>query len=188
MRLPPVFSAELLAEDEDRIERGAQFVRHVGEEFGFVFGRERQFRRLFLQRAAGLLDFAALAFHFDVLLGQLPRLLRQLFVGLLQFLLLRLQFHGELLGLLQQVFRAHRRFNRVEHHADGLGELFEERQVRHAERHERGQFDHGLGLAFKQHWQHHDVDRDAIRQDSTQCGCNPTSLPLSRMRSFSTAH
>jgi len=29
--------AELLTKNEDRVERRAQLVRHVGEEFGFVF-------------------------------------------------------------------------------------------------------------------------------------------------------
>ena len=75
-------------------------------------------RGLFFQRAAGLLDFLVLALHFDILLGELLRLLLQLLVGLLQFLLLRLQFAGELLRLLEQAFGLHRRFDGVEHDAD----------------------------------------------------------------------
>src|SRR5581483_9913173 len=43
---------ELLAEDEDRVERRAQLVRHVGKKFGFVLRGQRQLRGLFLQRAA----------------------------------------------------------------------------------------------------------------------------------------
>ena len=53
-----------------------------------------------------------------VLFGKLLRLLRELLVGLLQLLLLRLQLGGQLLRLLQQAFGLHRRFNGVEHDAD----------------------------------------------------------------------
>ena len=109
---------ELLAEDQDRVERRAQLVRHVGEELGLVLRGERELGRLFLERAAGLLDFLVLALHLDVALGELLRLLLELLVGLLQLALLRLQFAGELLRLLQQAFGLHRRFDRVEHDAD----------------------------------------------------------------------
>ena len=125
---------ELLAEDQDRVERRAQLVRHVGQEFRLVLRGQRQFGRLFLQRAAGLLDFLVLPFHFDVALGELLRLLLELLVGLLQFLLLGLQFAGELLRLLQQAFGLHRRLDRVEHDADAIGELLEEGHLRGGER------------------------------------------------------
>ena len=98
--------AELLAEDQNAVERRAQLVRHVGQELRLVLRGQRQFLGLFFQRAARLLDFLVLALHFDVLFGQLLRFLRQLFVGLLQFLLLRLQFGGQLLRLLQQALRS----------------------------------------------------------------------------------
>ena len=109
---------QLLAEDEDRVERRAQLVRHVGQELRFVFRGQRQLGRLFLERAARLLDFLVLALDLDVSLGELLRLLFELLVGLLQLLLLRLQFAGELLRLLEQTFGLHRRFDRVEHDAD----------------------------------------------------------------------
>ena len=76
---------ELLAEDQDRVERRAQLVRHIGEEFGLVLRGERELGRLFFQRAARLLDFLVLALHFDIALGELLRLLLELLVGLLQF-------------------------------------------------------------------------------------------------------
>ena len=97
---------QLLAEDQDAVERRAQLVRHVGQEFGLVLRGQRQFGRLFLQRAAGLLDFLVLALDFDVAFGELLGLLLELLVGLLQFLLLGLQFAGELLRLLQQALRS----------------------------------------------------------------------------------
>ena len=57
---------ELLAQNQDAVERRAQLVRHVGEEFGFVFRGQRKLGGLFLQRAAGLLDFLVLALDLDV--------------------------------------------------------------------------------------------------------------------------
>ena len=117
---------QLLAQDQDGVQRRAQLVAHVGQEFGLVLGGQRQLAGLFLQRAAGLFDFLVLALHFDILLGQLARLLFQLLVGLLQFLLLGLQFAGQLLRLLEQAFGLHRRFDGVEHDADIGGELFQE--------------------------------------------------------------
>ena len=118
--------AELLAEDQDAVERRAQLVRHVGEEFGLVLRGQRKLGRLFLQRAARLLDFLVLALHFDVAFGELLRLLLELLVGLLQLVLLRLQFAGELLRLLEQAFGLHRRLDAVEHDADAVGQLLEE--------------------------------------------------------------
>ena len=128
---------ELLAENENAVQRRAQLVRHVGEEFRFVLRGERKLRRFFFDGAPGLFDFLILAFDFDVLFGQLLRFLRELFVGLLQLGLLRLQFGSELLRLFEQAFSLHRGFNRVEHDADAGGELFEEREVRRGERAER---------------------------------------------------
>ena len=157
-----------------RVERRAQLVRHVGQEFRLVLRGQRQLGRLFLQRAAGLFDFLVLALDFDVALGKLLRLLLELLVGLLQLLLLRLQLAGELLRLLEQTFGLHRRFDRVEHDADRGGELFEEHGLQRGEFVERGELDHRLDLVFEQHRQHDDVarhrleqrrsDRDGVRQ------------------------
>ena len=121
---------ELLTEDQDAVERRPQLVRHVGEELGLVLRRQRQLRRLLLERAARLLDLGVLALDFDVLLGELLRLQRQLIVRLLQLVLLRLQLAGELLRLLEQPFGLHRRFDRVEQDADVRHQLVEEREVR----------------------------------------------------------
>ena len=78
-----------------------------------------------------------LALDFNVLLRELLGLRRQLFVGLLQLGLPRLQLLGELLGLLQQVFGSHRRFDRVQHDADRLRQLIEEGQMGRGERLQR---------------------------------------------------
>ena len=150
---------ELLAEDQDRVERRAQLVRHVGEEFRLVLRGQRELGRLFFQRAAGLLDFLVLALDFDVALGELLRLLLELLVGLLQLPLLRLQFAGELLRLLEQALGLHRRLDRIEHDADRGGELFEEHGLQGGEFVNRSELDHRLDLIFEQHRQHDVVAR-----------------------------
>ena len=66
--------AELLAENQDGIERRAQLVGHVREELGLVLRGERELRGLLLERAAGLLDLLLLALHFGVLFRELPGL------------------------------------------------------------------------------------------------------------------
>ena len=130
VRLPAGVVGQLLAEDEDGVERRAQLVRHVGQELGLVLRGQRQLGGLLLEGAAGLLDFAVLALDLGVLLGEQPGLGGQLFVGLLQLALPRLQLDGQLLRLLEQALGAHRRLDRVEHHADARGELLEEGEVR----------------------------------------------------------
>jgi hypothetical protein len=94
--------AELLAEDEDAVERRAQLVGHVGQELGLVLRGEGELRGLLLERAAGLLDLLVLALDLDVLLGELLGLGAELLVGLLELALLRLELGGELLRLLEQ--------------------------------------------------------------------------------------
>ena len=76
---------ELLAKDQDAVQRRPQFMRHIGQEFGLVLRGQRQFGRLFLERAPGLLDLLVLALDLDVALGELLGLLLELLVGLLQF-------------------------------------------------------------------------------------------------------
>ncbi len=117
---------QLLAQDENAVERSAQFMRHVREELGLVLRGERELGRLLLHRAARLFDFLVLRFDLDVPVGELLRLLLQLLIGLLQFALLHLQLGGELLRLLEQAFGLHGRFDGVEHDADGGRELFQE--------------------------------------------------------------
>ena len=124
---------ELLAQDEDAVERRAQLVRHVGEELRLVFRGQRKLGCLLLQRAAGLLDFLILALHLDVSFRQLLRLLLELLVGLLQLPLLGLQFAGELLRLLEQAFGLHRGLDAVDHDADVGGQLLEEHHLQRGE-------------------------------------------------------
>ena len=71
-------------------------MRHVREKLRFIFRGEDKFRRLFLEGAPGLFDFHVFALDFRVLVSELPGLLFEFFVGLLEFLLSRLQLHREL--------------------------------------------------------------------------------------------
>ena len=154
----------LLAQDEDGVKRSAQLVRHVGQELGFVFGGQGQLGGLFFKSAARQLDFLVLTFDFDVLLGELAGLGGQLLVGLLELLLLSLQLRGKLLGLFEQALGTHGGLDGVEHHPDGLGELFEERQVRRRERTQGSQLNDGLGLALEERREDHDAARLSLAE------------------------
>src|SRR5579862_1775128 len=124
---------KLLAENQDRVERRAQLMRHVGEELRLVLGCQRKLGGLLFECPASLLDFLVLALYLDVALGELLRLLLELLVGLLQLPLLRLQFSRELLRLLEQAFGLHRRLDRVEHDADRGRQLLEEHGLQRGE-------------------------------------------------------
>ena len=180
--------AELLAQNQNAVERRAQLVRHVGQEFGFVLRSERQFLGFFFQSAAGLLDFLVLAFDFDVLLGELLRFLRELLVGLLQLFLLRLQFGSQLLRLLQQALGLHGGFNAVEHDTDAGGELFEESQMRRGEGAERRQLDNRFDAIFEKHRQHDDVARNGLKQPRANGHGMLGGSSVISMRRFSAAH
>ncbi len=162
-RLPAAFSASCWLEDEDRVERRAQLVRHVGQELGLVLRGERQLGGLFLERAAGLLDLLVLALDLGVLLGELLGLGGQLLVGLLQLGLPRLQLGGQLLRLLEQALGAHRRLDGVEHDADDCVSCSRNVRWVGVKGWQRGQLDDRLGLALEQHGQHHDARRAARR-------------------------
>src|SRR5260363_261372 len=47
---------QLLAQDQDAVERRAQLVRHVGQELGLVLGGEGKLRCLFLEQARRALE------------------------------------------------------------------------------------------------------------------------------------
>ena len=109
-------------------------------------------------------------------------------VGLLQFLLLALEFLGQRLRLLEQILRAGIGLNGVEHDADTLGQLIEKRLVRGAEAVEGRQFHHRLDLAFKHDRQHQHVQRIGLAQAGTDRGCSPRGTLVRRIFSFSSAH
>jgi len=152
--------AELLPEDQDAVQRRAQLVRHVGQEFRLVLRGERELVGLLLERAAGLLDLFVLALDLGVLLGQLLRLLRELLV-------LLLELRGELLGLFQQPLGLHRRLDAVQDDAGRSGQLVEKRQVRLGERAEGSELDRGLHVAFEEHRKDDDVPWRGLEEAGT---------------------
>src|SRR5690348_15120652 len=151
--------AELVRENEQAVERRAQLVRHVREEFGLVFRRERELLGLLLERLARLLDLDVLALDLLVLVREQSRLLLELLVRLLQLLLAALQFGCERLRLREQILGAHVRLDRVDHDADRFGQLIEELLVRGAEALERRELEHAPYLSFEDDRQHEDVLR-----------------------------
>jgi hypothetical protein len=167
---------QLLPQNQNAVQRRPQFVRHVREELRLVARRQRQLRRLFFERATRLFDFLILALDLDVLFGQLLRLLRQLFVGLLQFLLPGLQLRRQLLRLLQQAFGLHRRLDAVHQNADAIGELFEEGEVDRRKFVERRQAENRLDFALehdrendqaaRHRLEHRGADRNSVRRQA----------------------
>ena len=155
---------QLLAENQDAVERRAQLMRHVRQKLGLVLRGQRKLGRLFLERAPRLLDFLVLAFDLRVLLGQLLRLLLELLIRQLQLFLLRLQFGRQLLRLLEQALGLHRRFDAVEHDADAGGELIEEGLLQIGERRDRRELDDRFDLALEQDGQNNQVGRLHLEQ------------------------
>src|SRR5215471_12132650 len=86
---------------------------------------------------------------FRILLGKQPRLGGQLFVGLLKFILARLQLGGQSLRLLEQTFRAHGRLDRIENGANTDRELIKEGKVDLGKAVHRGELDYCLRLALE---------------------------------------
>ena len=107
---------------------------------------------LLLEQLFGLPQRARLRFELGVRALELVLLL-------LQLLRLALQLLRQLLRLLEQLLGAHVRLNHVQHDADRLGELIEERLVDLAERQEARELDHRLHLALEQDGQDDDVAR-----------------------------
>ena len=117
---------EQLGQDQRRIERRPQLVRHVGEEVRFVAAGLLQLPRLELHRGVGPLQIVALRFQLLGLLLQLriglfqldlllleprlgflerPALFLQLLVRDAQLLALNLQLLGLALGFLKQILK-----------------------------------------------------------------------------------
>ena len=70
-QVAPAVLAQQLREDQRAVQRRAQLVRHVREEFGFVAARALQFRGTLLQRCLGFVERFVLAIERLRLLGQL---------------------------------------------------------------------------------------------------------------------
>ena len=125
-----------LRQDQQRVQRRAQLVAHVGQEFGLVFRGQRELLGLFLDRAAGHVDLEVLGLDLPLLVLEQLRFFLQFLVGVVQLFLLgrelglaRLQLLRQQLRFLEQLLGPHGRGDRVEHDADGFHQLVEEAVV-----------------------------------------------------------
>src|SRR5262249_52287613 len=146
------------------VQRRAQLMAHVRQEFALVLGGERKLLGLFFQRLLGLLHFLVLRFYLGLLFGEQLGFFFQFRIGLLQLKLLALKLFGERLALLQQLFGTHRRRDGVQNDSDRLRELVEKREVNIAESSERRQLNRGLHVSFEQNRQNDDAGRGAAAE------------------------
>ena len=143
-------------QQQQRVQRGAQLVAHVGQELGLVLAGLGELLGLLLHAAPGRVDLDVLDLDVAVLLGQLLGLLLQLGVGALQLGRLVLQLGGEPLALREQLLGAPVGLDGGQRDADGVDEPAEERQVQQRERRDRAELDDAEALALEQHGQHDD--------------------------------
>ncbi len=152
---------EQLGQDQQRVERRTQLVRHVGEKLALVAHGHRELLGALLQDLPRLLDLGVLHLDVAVLPRQQLGLLLQFGVGGLQRLLPVLQLGrtlpqllGQLLRLLQQLLGLGVHRDGVDAGRDHLGDLVEEVLLDLRERREGGQLDHAEHLALEEHRQH----------------------------------
>ena len=185
-----------LGQNQRTVQRRAQFVGHVGEEFGLVLARALQLFGALFELYLGLIEFGVLQVHGVALLGQglrllgellvgllqldllgfqmrlgfleNPRLLFQLFVGGLQLFLLHLQLFVELLGFGQHFLQALAIARGLDGGADVAGNQFQQFDVTVGQRAQEAQFDHAVDpvVIAGRHHQH------AVRQAFTQAGAD----------------
>ena len=166
-------------QQQQRVQRGAQLVAHVGQELRLVRRARAELLRLLLQAEPGQLDLPVLGLDVALLLAEQLGLVLQLGVGALQLGRLVLQLPGQPLGLRQQLLGAPVGLDRVERDADRGDQPLQERQVQRGERRHRGELDHAEHLALEQHRQHDQVVRrrrhqaGAHRQDAVVGGPDP---------------
>ena len=173
-----------LGQDQRAVQRRAQLMGHVGEEFGLVLARTLQLFGAFFELDLRLIEFRVLKVHgvaligqdlrligelligllkldllgFQVCLGLLenPRLLFQLFVGGLELFLLDLQFFVELLGFGQHFLQALAIARGFDGRADVAGNQFKQFDIALVERTQETQFDHPVDpvIVTGRHHQH----------------------------------
>ena len=116
---------EVTGEDQQAVQGGAQFMRHVGEKIGFVAAGRLQIVRLLLQLRLDRFEFAVVLQDLLPLQFQTLGLLLQLLVAGAQFFLLFLEEEFrrlEGLGLLLQLFIAGRQLLLLHLQLFGLAE------------------------------------------------------------------
>ncbi len=117
---------ELLGQDQQAVQRGAELVGHVGDELGLVLRRDRQLGGLLLEESLGLLDLLVPVGRLPVALGQEAGLALEALVGLAELALLGTELLGQGLGLLEQGLGEGRGLDGAQDDPDALGDRVEE--------------------------------------------------------------
>ncbi|EXF42601.1 hypothetical protein BAY1663_04992 [Pseudomonas sp. BAY1663] len=173
-----------LGQDQRAVQRRAQLVGHVGEEFGLVAAGALQLVGARFEHQPGVVQAPVLLVHLVALAGQDIGLLGQLLVGLLQFglllfqvrlrlaqgtglllellvggaqlFLLHLQFLVELLGLGEHFLQALAIAGRLDGRADGGADAPQQFAILLAQRSQEAQLDHAVEHAavLQRHQQH----------------------------------
>ncbi|MNS27817.1 hypothetical protein D3C72_597770 [compost metagenome] len=190
-----------LGQDQRTVERRAQLVGHVGEEFGLVLARTLQFQRALFELDLRLIEFGVLQVHgvallsqhlcllgelfvgllqlhllgFQVRLGLLehPRLFFELLVGGLELFLLHLQLFIELLGFGQHFLQALAIACGLDGRADVAGNQFQQRDIAVIQRTQETQLDHTIDpvVVAGRYHQH------TARQTVTEAGADLEIIP-----------
>ncbi len=148
--------AQQARQDQHAVERGAQLMRHIGQELALVGADALQLLGLVPDFAAGPLHFRVLGADLLALAFEQLGTFLQLLVALLEFLLLHAQFLGLALRLAQQRARALARQAHVKADGHAFAHQFQPCQFGLAEGPERAclQRAHHVG-AMQQRQQHH---------------------------------
>ncbi len=186
----PLFGivGEQFRQDQQRVERGAQLVAHIGKEIGLVLARLFELARLQLQRGGGafqvvalrfqrlrlLLELAVGLFELDLLqlepcLGFAQRI--ALFLKLLvrdaQLLALRLQLAGLALRLLERILQPRAEPGGPQRDADRSARLFEQLEHQLVDGIEKAELDHAIDAVVGLGRCDHQVARDVAAQRRT---------------------
>ncbi len=165
VRLPSGFLRQLVGEDQQAVERRAQLVRHVGQEFGLVLARSGPAAWPSLPGPGGPVRLRGSCVPLPAFCWASRRAFScSSWLVCCSSSCWLCSSLGQRLRLLEQVFRAHVGFDGVEHDADRLGQLIEEGLVGRVEALERGQFHDPLTCAFEDDRQHDDVQRRGFAQ------------------------
>ncbi len=122
--------AELLAENQDAVQRRPQLVRHVGQELGLVLRRQRQLARPSLRARGAPARFpgSCVRLRRSARRAAAPSARAARWSAAARVCCVCNSL-GELLRLLQQAFGLHRGLDAVEHDADARRELLEEHET-----------------------------------------------------------
>ena len=160
VRLPSGLSLQLLAEDQDRVQRRAQLVGHVGQELGLVLRGQRQLGRPSPPARGGPARSPGSCAppRRSARPAAAPSAPAARWSAAARFCCV-CSSAASCCDCVSRPSVCIVASMRVEHDADAGGQLLEERQLQVGEGVERRQLDHRLDLTLEQHRQHDHVAR-----------------------------